>query len=75
MRFYRVEHRTEDSVEVVAYTSDVYASQQGLSRYAADLFMAGATGEVVLVDETTGDEVARRLLRIEIGELDYDIDG
>ena len=51
---------------VVAHTSDVHASQE-LSQHAARLTAAGATGELVLVDETTGEDVARRYLGTEDG--------
>jgi hypothetical protein len=64
---YRVEHRTAGTATVVAHTSDVHASQEELSQHAARLTAAGATGELVLVDETTGEDVARRYLRAEDG--------
>jgi hypothetical protein len=62
MRTYRVEHRTGDETTVVARTSDVHARQAELSQHAARLIAAGATGELVLVDEATGEDVARRYL-------------
>ena len=70
MSTYRVEHRTDDTVEIVAHTSDVHASQEELSHHAARLAAAGATGELVLVDETTGEDVARRHLQTEPEETD-----
>jgi len=70
MSTYRVEHRTGDTVTIVAYTSDVHASQQELSHHAARLSETGATGELVLVDETTGEDVARRYLQTVSGETD-----
>ena len=63
MATFRVEHRTEQGTTVVGRTSDVYARQEELSQHAARLMRAGATGELVLVDEATGEEVARRPLR------------
>jgi len=65
MSIYRVEHRTTDTVTIIAHTSDVHASQEELSQHAAHLIATGATGELVLVDETTGEEVARRHLQDE----------
>ena len=62
MSTYRVEHRTADGTAVVARTSDVHARQEELSQHAARLMRAGATGDLVLVDEATGEEVARRTL-------------
>lgn len=62
---YRVEHRTGAETTVIARTSDAHARQAELSQHAARLMAAGATGELVLVEETTGDEVARRSLRPE----------
>ncbi len=70
MSTYRVEHRTDDTVEIVAHTSDVHASQEELSHHAARLSATGATGELVLVDETTGEDVARRYLQTVSGETD-----
>ena len=62
MSTYRVEHRTAEGTTVVARTSDVYARQEELSQHAARLMRHGATGELVLVDEATGQDVARRTL-------------
>jgi hypothetical protein len=67
MSTYRVEHRTAATTIVVAHTSDVHASQEELSLHAARLIAAGATGELVLVEEATGEDVARRHLRPEDG--------
>jgi hypothetical protein len=62
MSTYRVEHRAGGVATVVAHTSDVHARQEELSQLAARLMRQGATGELVLVDEETGDDVARRAL-------------
>ena len=67
---YRVEHRSEGRAVVIARTSAGDASQAELSQHAARLAATGATGEVVLVDEATGEELARRHLR-----PDPDLDG
>jgi hypothetical protein len=64
---YRVEHRSEGHTVVIARTSAGDASQAELSEHAARLVAAGATGEVVLVDEATGEDLARRFLRPESG--------
>jgi hypothetical protein len=67
MSTYRIEHRTAGTTTVVAHTSDVHASQEELSQHAARLIAAGARGELVLVDEATGEDVARRHLRPDDG--------
>ncbi|MGH2558310.1 MAG: hypothetical protein ACRDJH_04530 [Thermomicrobiales bacterium] len=59
---HRVEHRAGGRTTVVARTSDVYARQQELSLHAAEFIAAAATGELVLVEEATGRDVARRSL-------------
>jgi hypothetical protein len=62
---YRIEHRTGGTTRIIARTSDVHARHAELSHHAARLIAEGATGELVLVEETTGTEVARRVLRPE----------
>ena len=62
---YRLEHRTEGVTTVLGRTTHVHARQEELSRHAARLMQAGARGELVLVDEATGEDVARRALRPE----------
>jgi hypothetical protein len=47
---------------VLGYTSTSHARQSDLSERASRLVTAGATGEFVLVDEATGEDVARRRL-------------
>jgi hypothetical protein len=60
---YRIEHRTGEATHIVGWTSDAHARQEDLSRHAARLIAAGATGELVLVEAATGTDVARRFLR------------
>ncbi|HEY7032247.1 MAG TPA: hypothetical protein VH482_12995 [Thermomicrobiales bacterium] len=67
MSTFRVEHRTAGTATVIAHTSDVHASQEELSQHAARLIAEGAMGELVLVEEATGEDVARRYLRPEDG--------
>ena len=60
---YRIEHRAEHGTVVVAYSSDPLARHAQLSQHAAELIRRGEVGELVLVDELTGEELAwRRLL-------------
>jgi hypothetical protein len=59
---HRIEHRSDGQTTVVGHTSDVYARQQELSLRAAQLLATAATGELVLVEEATGRDVARRSL-------------
>ena len=72
MSTYRVEHRTSTTLTIVSRTSDSSASQDELSHHAATLSAAGATGELVLVDEVTGEGVARRHLWDETRQYDGD---
>ncbi len=65
MSTYRIEHRTVDGVVVVGRSDAADASQAELSELAGQLMLAGETGELVLVDEATGEEVARRHLLLE----------
>jgi hypothetical protein len=69
---YRIEHRTGGTTRIVARTSDEHARHAELSHHAARLIAEGATGELVLVEETTGAEVARRVLRPEDAPPDVD---
>lgn len=59
---YRLEHRAGGTVAIVGRTSSADARQAELSRVAERLIANGATGELVLVEEATGREVARRRL-------------
>lgn len=59
---YRIEHRTEVAVATVGHSSAADAGQAELSSHAARLIARGATGELVLVDQATGQDVARRRL-------------
>jgi hypothetical protein len=59
---YRIEHRTGDAIAVLGHTASAYARQVDLSEHASRLMATGATGELVLVDEATGEDVARRRL-------------
>lgn len=65
---YRIEHRTGETVTVLGRTAAVHARQSDLSEQAARLMATGATGELVLVNETTGEDVARRRLLSATGD-------
>lgn len=69
MSTYRIEHQTEDGTTVLGHTDAPAAGQMELSARAMRLIAEGATGELVLVDEKSGEEVARRSLAPE-PELD-----
>lgn len=62
MARFRVEHRTEDHVVVLGQTDAPAAAQAALSAHAMRLIDAGETGDLVLVDQATGVDVARRSL-------------
>jgi hypothetical protein len=59
---YRVEHRAGGRVTILGYSSSADARQSELSRHAARLLADGAEGELVLVEQATGGDVARRVL-------------
>jgi hypothetical protein len=59
---YRIEHRAGRSVTVLGRATATPARQVDLAALAARLIAAGASGELVLVDEATGEEVARHRL-------------
>jgi hypothetical protein len=59
---YRIEHRSGDTVAVLGRTTALHARQSDLSEHASRLMATGATGELVLIDEATGEDVARRRL-------------
>ena len=61
---YRVEHRRDGRVALVAPADDPLGPLYALGRQAAGLAARGAPGEVVLVDEATGEVVARRRLPV-----------
>ena len=65
MTTYRIEHQSEAGRVVVGHTDAPAAAQAALSARAMQLIAEGATGELVLVDEATGAEVARRTLHPE----------
>ena len=68
MHSYRIEHQSEAGRVVVGRTDAPAAAQAALSARAMQLIAQGATGELVLVDEVTGMEVARRTLQPEPDE-------
>ena len=59
---YRIEHRLGDAVSVVGYSDDPFARFRALSSHAIRLLDAGAAGAVHLVDQRSGDVLARRAL-------------
>jgi hypothetical protein len=59
---YRIEHRTGGTISVLGFTTAHHARESEISTHAQRLMAAGATGELVLVDEATGEDVARRRL-------------
>ncbi len=59
---YRIEHRRGDAVAVLAYTDDPLAQHSVLAPLAVQLVDVGATGTLVLIEEASGDVLARRAL-------------
>lgn len=65
MSTYRIEHHSDDGTTVLGHTDAPAAGQIELSAYAMRLIAKGETGEVVLIDEESGEQVARRSLAVE----------
>jgi hypothetical protein len=63
-RWYRVEHRDVLGRRTLGRVPNVYAHHHSLTPFVARLLLDGAIGEIILVEETTGREVARRSLAI-----------
>jgi hypothetical protein len=58
--WYRVEHRTAGEVKTLGLLADVAPHHATLAPFASRLVQNGASGELVLVDASTGTEVARQ---------------
>jgi hypothetical protein len=67
MNTYRIEHQSDDGTTILGRTDAPAAGQAELSARAMRMISEGATGELVLVDESTGEEVARRSLQPDPG--------
>ncbi len=68
---YRIEHRTTGGAAAIAYLSDIHTVQTELAAHVARLLAAGATGEVVLIEQALRAIIARRTLWPEpAGEAD-----
>jgi hypothetical protein len=67
MNTYRIEHRDDEGTTILGRTDAPAAGQAELSARAMQLIADGARGELVLVDEATGEEVARRSLQPDPG--------
>lgn len=57
---YRVEHREHGRVQSLGQLSGVALHHASLEVYVGELIRRGARGLLVLIDESTGDVVARR---------------
>ena len=63
-RWFRVELRGADGPRLLGYVPDVRPHPSSLTPFVSRLLMEGITvGEVVLIDEATGQDVARRHVR------------
>jgi hypothetical protein len=62
-RWYRVELRAEGRVRSLGRLPDVTPHAATLAPFASQLVRAGVGGELVLIDEATGSEVARQNLK------------
>jgi hypothetical protein len=61
--WYRVEHRGANEPRLLGYVADVVPHPASLVPFVSRLLRDGATeGEVVLVDDHTGADVARQSL-------------
>jgi hypothetical protein len=59
---YRLEHRTQGSTVTIAHLSDVHTLHTELAQHATRLRGAGATGELVLMDQAHQFAIARQSL-------------
>ena len=59
---YRIEHRRGDAAVVLGRTDDPLAQHSVLAPLAVQLVDAGATGVLLLIEEASGDVLARRAL-------------
>ena len=59
---HRIEHCRGDAVAVVGYSDDPVAQYTALPPLAVRLLDAGTSGVLLLVEQTTGDILARRAL-------------
>jgi hypothetical protein len=57
---YRVDVRSGDHVETLGYLRDCHPHHTALDPYVSWLALHGRTGLLSLIDERTGEEVARR---------------
>lgn len=62
LRTFRIEHQTEGRTTVLGRVTTAHARQVDFGGHLAKLIAAGATGELVVTDESTGRAVARRRL-------------
>jgi hypothetical protein len=63
-RWYRVVYRTNGTVRPLGRLPDVAPTHHALDPYRSRLLLAGVMqGELLLVDEATGQAVARRFLQ------------
>jgi hypothetical protein len=63
-RWFRVELRGADGPRLLGYVPDVRPHPASLTPFVSRLLLEGiAVGEVVLIDEATGQDVARRHVR------------
>ena len=60
--WFRVEHQDCLGRHTIGRVPNVFATHHALTPFLAHLLLDGATGEVVLIDELSGAEVARRFL-------------
>ena len=58
----RIEHQSDGGTTILGRTDAPSAGQVELSARAMQLIGEGARGELALVDDATGQEVARRSL-------------
>jgi hypothetical protein len=62
LRSFRIEHRTESGTTVLSRVTTARVPRIDFDGHLARLSAAGAAGELVLIDESTGRAVARRRL-------------
>ena len=59
---YRVEHHDADTVHTLDVHLDILPHHSSLDPYLSGLLRQGASGQLLLVDERSGNVVARRVV-------------
>lgn len=65
----RVEHHDGDAIRVLGHLDEAAPHHTELEPFLGYLLLEGAVGELILVDETSGEFVARRAVKPSVSRL------